>query len=156
LLIVESSGPLFLPGLARRMNGEGYKKDLAVKEVMAIIRMNMMNQTKKALAQAGISSFSATKVLGRGKGHVDFRLLKGAEAGHEEAIAQLGQGPKLIPKRLLTIVVPDDKVSTVVDTLIETNLTGMAGDGKIFVMPVLDAVRVRTGETGDVAVNEAR
>ena len=72
-----------------------------MKEVMAIIRMNMMNKTKKALSDAGISSMTAKDVLGRGKGLVDYHLLQGAEKGYEEAIAQLGQSQRLIPKRLL-------------------------------------------------------
>lgn len=122
---------------------------------MAIIRINMINKTKKALADAGISSFTATgNVVGRGKGKVDFKILQGAEEGYEEAISQLGKGPRLIPKRLLLVVVPDKLVSTVVETIIATNQTGQSGDGKIFVSPVLDAVRVRTGETGDQVLDE--
>ena len=81
-----------------------------MKEVLAVIRMNKMNQTKQALAEVGISAFHARPVFGRGKGNVDFRILKGAEAGHEEAISQLGPAIKLIPKRMLNVVVPDDKV----------------------------------------------
>ena len=125
-----------------------------MKEVMAIIRMNRMNQTKRALADAGIASFTARKVIGRGKGKVDYLLMKGAEAGCEEAIVQLGPGPKLIPKRLLNVVVPDDLVSCVVRTIIEVNQTGNPGDGKIFVMPLLDAFRVRTGESAEAALDE--
>jgi nitrogen regulatory protein PII 2 len=125
-----------------------------VKEVMAIIRMNKMNQTKRALADAGIASFTAHRVVGRGKGKVDYLLMKGAEAGCEEAIAQLGPGPKLIPKRLLNVVVPDDLAPSVVRTIIDVNQTGHPGDGKIFVMPVLDAFRVRTGEAGEAALDE--
>ncbi len=125
-----------------------------MKEVMAIIRMNKMNQTKRALADAGIASFTARKVIGRGKGKVDYLLMKGAEAGCEEAIVQLGPGPKLIPKRLLNVVVPDDLVSCVVRTIIEVNQTGNPGDGKIFVMPMLDAFRVRTAESADAALDE--
>ncbi len=121
-----------------------------MKEVMAIIRINKINPTKRALAQTGISSFTATgKVLGRGKGLVDYRLLHAAENGRQEAIVQLGQGPKIVPKRLITVVLPDDKVDLVVKTIIEVNQTKNAGDGKIFVMPVLDSIRVRTAETGD-------
>ena len=120
-----------------------------MKEIMAMIRINKINQTKKALSEAGISSFTATgNVLGRGKGLVDYRILHGAEKGYQEAIDQLGQGPRLVPKRLILIVVEDDKVQTVVDTIIENNQTGNAGDGKIFVMPVLESHRVRTGESG--------
>jgi len=125
-----------------------------MKEVLAVIRMNMMNQTKKALADAGIASFTAQFVQGRGKGQVDFRLLRGAEEGYEEAIKQLGYGPRLIPKRLLTIVVPDQQVTKVVDTIIGANKTGRAGDGKIWVLPITDAIRVRTGETSDLALTE--
>jgi nitrogen regulatory protein PII 2 len=125
-----------------------------MKEIMAIIRMNRMNQTKQALAEAGVASFTAWRVSGRGKGKVDYLLMKGAEEGSEEAIAQLGPGPKLIPKRLLSIVVPDDLVPSVLRTVIEVNQTGHPGDGKIFVMPVLDAFRVRTGETGEAALDE--
>ncbi len=121
-----------------------------MKEVMAVIRINKTNETKRALSEVGISSFTATgKVLGRGKGMVDYRILHGAENGYPEAISQLGQGPRLVAKRLITIVLPDDKVDIAVKTIIEVNQTGNAGDGKIFVMPVTDSVRVRTGETGD-------
>jgi nitrogen regulatory protein PII 2 len=125
-----------------------------MKEVLAVIRMSKMNETKRALADAGISSLTARKVIGRGKGKVDYLLLKGAEEGYEEAINQLSPGPKLIPKRMLTIVVPDAKVKTVIDTIIGTNQTGAPGDGKIFVMPVTDSFRVRTGEHGDEALDE--
>ncbi len=126
----------------------------AVKEILAVIRMNKINATKRALADAGISSITARKVMGRGKGKVDYLLLQGAQAGHEEAICQLGPGPKLIPKRMLTIVVPDHVVPKAVRTIIDLNRTGSPGDGKIFVLPVLDTIRVRTGETGDQAIDE--
>ncbi|MHC4553168.1 MAG: P-II family nitrogen regulator [Planctomycetota bacterium] len=126
-----------------------------MKEVLAVIRMNKMNETKRALADAGVASLTARKVIGRGQGKVDYLLLKGAEEGYEEAINQLSPGPKLIPKRMLTMVVPDSKVDLVVKTVIEVNQTGAPGDGKIFVMGVSDAVRVRTGEIGDDALDES-
>ena len=116
--------------------------------------MNKMNETKRALADAGISSLTARQVVGRGKGKVDYLLLQGAEEGFDEAIQQLGPGPKLIPKRMINIIVPDDKVTIAVKTIIRVNQTGSPGDGKIFVEPILDAIRVRTGETGDEAVVE--
>ncbi len=77
-----------------------------MKEVLAVVRMNKMNATKQALADAGIASFTARKVVGRGKGKVDFLLLRGAQEGYEEAISQLAPGPKLIPKRMISVVVP--------------------------------------------------
>jgi len=126
-----------------------------MKEITAVIRMNKMNETKRALADSGIAALTARKVVGRGKGKVDYMLLKGAEEGFEEAINQLGPGPKMIPKRMLTLVVPDDRVQTVVDTIIDVNRTGSPGDGKIFIQPMLDARRVRTGEDGETAIDEA-
>ncbi|ADN01324.1 P-II family nitrogen regulator [Spirochaeta thermophila] len=125
-----------------------------MKEILAVIRMNMMNRTKEALSEAGVASLTATECLGRGKGLVDFKVLKGAEQGYEEAIAQLGSGQRLIPKRLLIMVVPNRLVPKVVKTLISVNRTGKPGDGKIFVLPVEDAVRIRTGENGDGVLDD--
>lgn len=125
-----------------------------MKEVMAVIRMNMINKTKKALAEAGISSITARDALGRGKGLVDLNLLKGAEQGYEEAISQLGQSQRLIPKRILFIVVPDKLVKKTVDTIIRVNQTGKSGDGKIFIMPTADSIRVRTGESGNSTLDD--
>ena len=125
-----------------------------MKEIMAIVRINMMNKTKKALADAGISSITARDALGRGKGLVDLTLLEGAEKGYEEAVAQLGQSQRLIPKRIFFIAVPDRLVSKTVKTIIAVNRTGKSGDGKIFVMPLMDSVRVRTGESGDQVLDE--
>lgn len=127
-----------------------------MKDIMAVIRINKMNETKKALEEAGITSMTATgRVLGRGKGNVDYRILSGAQEGREEAIAQLNaNGPRLIPKRLITVVVPDKLVKKTVDIIIKANQTGKAGDGKIFVLPVLEAHRVRTAESGDRVLDE--
>jgi nitrogen regulatory protein PII 2 len=125
-----------------------------VKEVLAVIRMNKMNETKQALADVGVASFTARKVMGRGRGKVDYRLLKGAEEGHEEAISQLAAGPKLIPKRMIFVVVPDERASLVVETLIQVNRSDHPGDGKIFIMPVKEAIRVRTDERDKIALDD--
>jgi nitrogen regulatory protein PII 2 len=126
-----------------------------MKEIIAIIRMNKINQTKRALIDAGISSMNARDCMGRGKGLVDINLLKGAELGYEEAISQLGNSQRLIPKRMVVIVVPDDLADKTAAVIIAANRTGKSGDGKIFVMPILDAVRIRTGESGNDALDEA-
>ena len=126
-----------------------------MKEIMAIVRINMMNKTKAALAEAGISSITARDALGRGKGLVDLSLLEGAEKGYEEAIVQLGQSQRLIPKRIFFVVVPDRLVKKTVQTIMAVNRTGKSGDGKIFIMPVMDSVRVRTAESGDQVLDEA-
>ncbi|MDA8405506.1 MAG: P-II family nitrogen regulator [Deltaproteobacteria bacterium] len=125
-----------------------------MKAIMAIIRMNMMNKTKKALSDAGIPSMTAKDVLGRGKGLVDYSLLEGAEKGYEEAIAQLGHSQRLIPKRLLFTVVPEKLKKKAVTTIIKVNQTGKSGDGKIFVMPISSSISVRTGEGGDKVLDE--
>ncbi|MGE4535712.1 MAG: P-II family nitrogen regulator [Desulfovibrio sp.] len=123
-----------------------------MKEIMAVIRMNKMNQTKKCLADSGIPAFVAREGYGRGKGLVNQAVLEGAAAGNEEAIALLGTKGRLYPKRILSVIVPDAEVKKVVDAIISVNKTGQAGDGKIFVMPVSDSIRVRTGEDGDAAI----
>lgn len=123
-----------------------------MKEIVAVLRMNMMNQTKKALTQAGVDAFFAHEAQGRGKGFVNRSLVKGAEKGIQEAVELLGEKGKLYPKRMVTVVVPNDQVETAVRAIIETNATGSAGDGKIFVLPLSDATRIRTGETGQESI----
>jgi len=125
-----------------------------MKEIIAIVRINKMNQTKRALSEAGISSVTARDALGRGKGLVDIQLLEGAEKGYEEAISQLGQTQRLVPKRTLIIVVIDELVEKTVKTIIKVNRTGKSGDGKIWVLPCMDAIRVRTGDSGDSVLDE--
>jgi len=123
-----------------------------MKEVIAVVRINMMNQTKEALTAAGVDAFFAHEAQGRGKGFVNPDVLAGAKEGYEEAAALLGEKGKLYPKRMITVVTDDDQVKDVVETLIKTNQTGKPGDGKIFILPIPDAVRVRTGETGAKAI----
>ncbi len=119
-----------------------------MKEVVAIVRINMMNQTKQALSNCGVDAFFAHEAHGRGKGFVNPHILAGVAQGYEEAASLLGEKGKLYPKRLVTAVVEDSQVACVVETIINTNQTGKPGDGKVFVMPINDAVRVRTGEMG--------
>jgi len=119
-----------------------------MKEVIAVVRMNMMNRTKRALSDAGIAAYFAHEAQGRGVGFVNPKLLEGVKKGYEEAAELLGEKGKLYAKRMVTAVVEDDQVEDVVEAIIQVNQTGKPGDGKIFVLPITDAVRVRTGETG--------
>ncbi len=123
-----------------------------MKEVIAVVRINMMNKTKLALTEAGVDAFFAHEAQGRGLGFINSDILEGAENGYEEAAALLGEKGKLYPKRMVTVVTEDDQVDDVVKALIKVNQTGKPGDGKIFVLPVPDAIRVRTGETGNTAI----
>lgn len=123
-----------------------------MKEVIAVVRINMMNQTKKALTDAGIAAFFAHECQGRGKGFINPKILEGVDKGYEEAASVLGEKGKLYPKRMVTAVVEDSQVDDVVQAIIAVNKTGKPGDGKIFVLPVADAIRVRTGEKGEIAI----
>jgi len=119
-----------------------------MKELIAIVRINMMNQTKQALTDCGVDAFFAHEAHGRGKGFVNPQVLEGVGQGYEEAASLLGEKGKLYPKRMITVIVEDSMVDCAVETIINTNQTGKPGDGKVFVVPIGDAVRIRTGETG--------
>ena len=123
-----------------------------MKEIVAVVRMNMMNRTKQALTDAGIDAFFAHEAQGRGKGFVNPAVLEGAGQGYEEAASLLGEKGKLYPKRMVSVITRDDMIDDVVQAIIEANRTGKPGDGKIFVLPVSDSVRVRTGETGEKSI----
>jgi nitrogen regulatory protein PII 2 len=125
-----------------------------MKLIMAIIRIDKMNKTKRALSEAGLPSMTATgKVFGRGKGLWDAKVLEGVKKDLPEALAHLNKEPRLRPQRVVTIVVTDENVSKAVETIIEANQTPEPGDGKIFVIPAYESIRVRTGETGDITLD---
>ncbi len=127
-----------------------------MKEVMAFVRMNMVNQTKKALLAAGFPSMTCRKVLGRGRKKVDFVLTQTSPqqaAKEAPGLAEtLSEEHRLVPKRFITLIVQDDEVDKAVAAIMEANSTGNPGDGKIFILPILDVYRVRTAETGVAAV----
>jgi nitrogen regulatory protein PII 2 len=128
-----------------------------MKEITAIIRMNKINQTKEALTLAGFPAATAIRALGRGRRPVEFEVLKAIDENPKESaeiLPTLAQGGRLYPKRIISLVVPDGKVSELIQTIIKVNQTGNPGDGKIFVSSVTDVVRVRTGETGSEAIDE--
>ena len=122
-----------------------------MKEIIAILRPKKVSATKDALEQAGYPGITATPVLGRGRqrgiaSELSFSIAPGLLSKGRSG------GMKYIPKRLINVVVPDKDVQTVVDAIIRVNQTAQVGDGKIFVLPVENAVRVRTSETGDNAL----
>jgi nitrogen regulatory protein PII 2 len=122
---------------------------ISLKEIVAIIRPNKINATKKALDVLGFPGMTACKVVGRGKqkgilGEVAFTV--SPELQNQEG------GMKYVPKRMLSLVVDDQDVSLVVAAIIKINRTGQIGDGRIFICPVEEVVRIRTGEKGETAI----
>ncbi|HHI97375.1 MAG TPA: P-II family nitrogen regulator [Thermodesulfatator atlanticus] len=114
-------------------------------EIMAIVRPTKMLATKKALAEMGLPSFTALKVYGRGK--QGGRLAELAYRVSAEIVKRAEEAPvAFIPKRLIIAVVPQAMVEKVIAAIIRVNQTGQHGDGKIFVLPVEESLRVRTGE----------
>ncbi len=112
-----------------------------MKLVQAIIKPFKLDEVKDALNEVGIEGITVSEVkgFGRQKGHTE--LYRGAEYVVD-----------FIPKIKLEIAVNDDLVTKVVETIVNTAKTGRIGDGKIFVLPLGEAVRIRTGETGQEAV----
>ncbi len=113
-----------------------------MKKIEAIIKPFKLEEVKEALASVGAQGITVTEVkgFGRQKGHKE--LYRGAEYVVE-----------FLPKVKLEIVVSDDKAESVVKAITDAASTGRIGDGKIFVSSIDEAVRIRTGESGDVAIS---
>ena len=137
-----------------------------MKEITVIIRRDKLPETKKALDDLGYPSLTIQSVEGRGRqrgamcAEMDSEMpdsfctavkLKATPSAYA-LDHTLPKVALFVPKRQLTIVVPDDVVTTVVKSIIKINQTGKAGDGKIFVSPIEGALRVRTGEKNGEAV----
>jgi len=126
-----------------------------MKEIMAIVRINMMNKDQEGPGGGGhlVGHRPGRPGEGQGSGGPELagRRRKRLRGGHRP----VGQTQRLIPKRIFFVVVPDRLVKKTVQTIIAVNRTGKSGDGKIFVMPVMDSVRVRTAESGDQVLDEA-
>lgn len=117
-----------------------------MKLILAMIRISKMSETKLALSDAGLPSFTAMPVLGRGVG-------KGGMIQDDEQAELLLEIPRLKSKRMITLIVTDDKKELAVETILKANQSGKSGDGKIYVIPAVDSVRVRTGEKGDITLD---
>jgi nitrogen regulatory protein PII 2 len=138
-----------------------------MKEIMAIVRMKKTGATKKALVATGVAGFTAVKVLGRGRLVTDPGEIKECrekllatildeiieEGDIENMVTGFLDGSQFFPRRLFTILAHDDDVPRIVEAITNANRTDHGiGDGTIFVLPVSDAVRVRTGEIGEAAI----
>lgn len=115
-----------------------------MKEIIAVIRPGRAKLTKQKLAEKGFVAYTEERVLGRGK-------QKGLQYG-EGPGSDGGGGISFLPKRMLTLFVGAGDLESVLGVLIEANKTGEMGDGKIFVAPVADVVRIRTDERKGAAL----
>lgn len=126
-----------------------------MKLIMAMIRIAKMNETKIALSDAGLPSFTAMGVLGRGKGRGLGPTFQDTlnDPNKKSLLSSPGEMPRLKSKRCITLVVTDDKKDLAVETIIKVNQTQNSGDGKIFVIEAIESVTVRTGDKGDITLD---
>jgi nitrogen regulatory protein P-II 1 len=112
-----------------------------MKKIEAVIKPFKLDEVREALAELGVSGLTVTEVkgFGRQKGHTE--LYRGAEYVVD-----------FLPKMKVEVVITSDQATAVVDAIIKAAHTGKIGDGKIFVCPVEQVVRIRTGETDESAI----
>ena len=112
-----------------------------MKQVTAIIKPFKLDEVREGLAELGVTGLTVTEVkgFGRQKGHTE--LYRGAEYVVD-----------FLPKIKVEVVVADDRIEAVIDAIVKSAHTGKIGDGKIFVSPIEQVIRIRTGETNESAV----
>ncbi len=113
-----------------------------MKRIEAIIKPFKLDEVKQALGEAGARGLTVTEVKGFGR-----------QKGHKEVYRGAEYVIEFLPKVKLDLVVRDELVTQAVDAIVRAAGTGSIGDGKIFVSPVEEAIRIRTGETGDAAID---
>jgi nitrogen regulatory protein P-II 1 len=112
-----------------------------MKKIEAIIKPFKLDEVKNALSAVAVQGMTVTEVRGFGR-----------QKGHKEVYRGAEYVVELVPKIKIEVVVPDQVVPRVVETIAKAAKTGKIGDGKIFVLPVEDAIRIRTGERGENAL----
>lgn len=112
-----------------------------MKKVEAIVRHFKLDDVKSALTAQGIHGMTVSEVRGYGR-----------QKGHTEIYRGTEYAVDFVPKVKIEVVCTDANVRLVVDTIVQTAQTGQIGDGKIFIYPLDDTIRIRTGETGEDAL----
>jgi nitrogen regulatory protein P-II 1 len=112
-----------------------------MKKIEAVIKPFKLEEVKEALADFGIVGMTVTEVKGFGRQKGQTEIYRGNEYSVD-----------FLPKIKIEVVLSEDKVEEALDAILKAARTGKIGDGKIFVMPVEEVVRIRTGETADAAV----
>src|SRR5262245_30327027 len=112
-----------------------------MKKIEAIVRHHKVDDVKNALIETGLHGMTLTEVRGFGR-----------QRGHTETYRGTEYTIDYVPKVKVELVVEDDQVEQAISTILQAARTGQVGDGKIFVGPLTDVIRVRTGETGAAAI----
>ena len=112
-----------------------------MKKVEAIIRHFKLEEVKDALTEVGVQGMTVLEVRGFGR-----------QKGHKEQYRGAEYTVDFLPKVKMEVVVSDDQLQNVIDTILRTARTGQLGDGKIFVTELSEMIRIRTGESGDEAL----
>jgi nitrogen regulatory protein P-II 1 len=115
--------------------------DMKMKKIVAIIRPDKLEPVKKSLGEVGCNGVTVVEVKGRGR-----------QLGITESYRGSDYRIDLLPKTRLEIVCNDDYIERIIDAIVKTAQTGDIGDGKIFISPVEDVIRIRTGERGETAI----
>lgn len=112
-----------------------------MKKIEAVIKPFKLDDVREALTEIGITGMTVSEVkgFGRQKGHTE--VYRGAEYAVD-----------FLPKVKIELVLADDLVERAVETIVETARSGKIGDGKIFILPVEEVIRIRTGETAEAAI----
>jgi nitrogen regulatory protein P-II 1 len=112
-----------------------------MKKIEAIIRPHLLESVKDALQTLGVQGMTISEVKGFGR-----------QKGHTEVYRGSEYKVEFVPKLKIEVILDDEVVESAIDSIIKTARTGKFGDGKIFVFPVEEAIRIRTGEHGENAV----
>jgi nitrogen regulatory protein P-II 1 len=112
-----------------------------MKKIESVIRPHLLDAVKSALQEIGLAGMTVSEVKGYGR-----------QKGHTETYRGSEYKVEFLPKVKIEVVVPDEMVDQAVDAVLSAAKTGKFGDGKIFILPVEEAVRVRTGERGEAAL----
>ena len=112
-----------------------------MKKIEAIIRPHLLDAVKNALQEVGINGLTVTEVRGFGR-----------QKGHTETYRGSEYKIDFLPKVKVEVALPLEMVDQAIDAILKTAKTGKFGDGKIFVLPVEEVIRIRTGERGEDAI----
>jgi nitrogen regulatory protein P-II 1 len=112
-----------------------------MKKIEAIVRVHKLDEIKDALTESGVHGMTITEVRGFGR-----------QKGHTEMYRGTEYTVDFVPKIKIEVVVAEDNAQQVVDKIVESGQTGQVGDGKIFIWDLSEAIRIRTGETGEAAL----